>query len=707
MAKDRSAALSKKILRHLQERSKHPLKPKEIARALKIPTERYRELRSLLRKMAARGEIYRVKRGRYAPPDKISVVIGRFTAARQGGGKVTGDPPDSELLFVPPARIASALHGDRVACRVMKRRSGPLPEGEIIRVIERARTSIVGTISVSAHIIVVEPEDPNITRGIVIPRDELAGAEDGQMVSVEIVSWGDRRKMMVGRVTEILGTPGDPNLDMLIVMKDFGLPVRFPEAVEDAAERLPDSPVVTQLKGRKDIRDTICFTIDPVDARDFDDALSIQTRDDGDIEVGIHIADVSHYVTPGGLIDREAFERGTSVYLVDRVVPMLPEKISNRLCSLVPDEDRFAFTTIIRLTEGTKIRSARFFPSVIRSHRRFTYQEVQTLLDGKSPAKRDQEFLEPLRSLRDLSERLWDRRISRGGLDFDLPASHVVLDDNGLPIDIQRVIRLPAHRLVETFMILANEAVAKRLKSVGWPALYRAHEAPDPMATAELAQNLARIGLQLPVHKGKEITPRVMQKILTQVEGQPEAELVNTLVLRAMKRARYDPSPIGHFGLAMRNYTHFTSPIRRYPDLIVHRVLKEILSSGEPPVEEDDDMARIGEHCSERERVAEEAERASVELKKVQFMAERIGERYEGRIVSVTAFGFFVELDTYHVQGLVHVNRLDDDYYVFREEHRSLTGEHTGRAFRLGDVLEVEVARADIARRQIDFELVT
>jgi ribonuclease R len=705
MSADGDAGLSREILRYLRDVSGRPLKPKEIARGLEIRPAEYRRLKSLLREMVEKGDLYRVKRGRYAPPDKINLVVGRFSVSRRGGGTVTADPPSTDAVFIPPGGVNGALHGDRVACRLMARRSGPLPEGEITRVIERARTEIVGTLHAGPHLIVVDPEDPQITRQVLVPPDSTGGAEDGQMVAVEVVSWGDQRTMMVGRVKEVIGRPGDPGLDVLIVMKDFGLPSRFPEDVEDAARRLPPAPIPDDLRGRLDLRAELCVTIDPADARDFDDALSIRALDGGAFEVGVHIADVSHYVRPGSVIDREAYRRGTSVYLVDRVVPMLPEALSSHLCSLVPGEDRLAFSVFVRLDGAGNAGAARFTRSVIRSARRFTYQEVQDILDGGGAPGDDRRLVEPLRGLAELSRRLGEGRRARGSLDFDLPESRVILDDFGLPIDIQRVIRLEAHRLVESFMLLANEAVAKRVRRAEYPALYRVHEAPDPMTIDELRAALARLGIKLTPRKEQAVTPRHLQRVLEAVAGRPEEELVNTLVLRSMKRARYDPEPRGHFGLATRNYTHFTSPIRRYPDLVVHRVLKSILARRTPPAEDDGAMIPIAEHTSERERIAEEAERASVELKKVQFMAERIGEVYSGRIVGVNAFGFFVELSTYHVTGLVHVNRLEDDYYIFREDSLTLIGERTGRRFRLGDDVVVQVTRADIARREIDFDL--
>lgn len=686
--------------------SSRPLKPKEIARALEIPPSDYRDLKNTLREMVAAGDLYRVKRGRFAPPEKINVVIGRFAKAHRGGATVTGDPPGNEVLFIRPDRASTAQHGDRVAARVMERRSGPLPEGEVIRVLERAHAEIVGTVQMMGSIALVRPENPNVTRDVLIPPESLRGAEHGQLVSVRVTSWGDERTTMVGEVLEVLGKRGDPGLDVLIVMKEYRLPLRFPEAVEAFAHSLPKKITDGDLRDRADLRTLDCVTIDPVDAKDFDDALSYREEQDGRIEIGVHIADVGHYVKVGTPLDDEARQRATSVYLVDRVVPMLPEALSNRLCSLVPGEDRLAFSVLFHLDRERSVASIRFTPSIIRSRRRFTYQEVQALLDGAEPAPADRPLLRSLRELATLSERLIAERHRRGSLDFDLPESRVILNEHGLPIDIQKVVRLEAHRLVESFMLLANEAVAKRLRTIDLPTLFRVHMGPDPLAATELREALARFGLRLPVGPGRPITAKMLQKVLLASEGEPQAELIHMLILRSMKRALYHVEPLGHFGLATKNYTHFTSPIRRYPDLVVHRVLRAVLRRGPAPPEDGAAMFHLAEHCSNRERVAEEAERASVELKKVQFMAERVGEEFDGRIVSVTSFGFFVELTPFHVSGLVHVNRLADDYYHFDEDQLLLLGEHTGRTFRIGQPVRVVVTRADIARRQIDFELV-
>lgn len=697
--------MAQDVQRLLREHAGRPLKPKEIAKQLGVSTRDYRDLKDVLAELVDAGKLYRVKRGRYAPPEKINVTTGRFVVGRRGA-RILPDDRAETALFVPFDRDGGALDGDRVAGQILARGSGPLPEGEVIRVLERAHEHIVGTLHVNRDVSRVAPLDPQIRRDCYVSSDRLGGAEEGDVVVVDITSYGDSRRMMRGEIREVLGKYDSPGVDVLVVLKEFGLPTRFPGEVDEAAKRLPKAPREADFANRVDMRTVPTFTIDPAEAKDFDDALSIERREDGTLDVGIHIADVSHYVETGSVIDQEAYRRATSVYLVDRVIPMLPEQLSNELCSLVPNEDRLAFSVLLRLDASVRIRSVRFARTVIRSRRRFAYQDVQALLDGAKPSKADRPFLEPLRDLAALSDTLIERRSARGSLDFDLPGSRVELDESGFPIDIQRAQRLAAHRLVESFMLLANECVAKRLRRVKWPALFRVHEAPDPLATEELRASLARFGIHLRGKKNMPIKPTALQAALAESSELRAAEVVHTLVLRSMKRALYDTSPDGHFGLATTDYTHFTSPIRRYPDLVVHRVMKAYLGEGKPPYDEEAHAESVAQHCSERERVAEEAERTSVELKKVQFMSRKIGERFQGRIVAVTGFGFFVELDRYHVSGLVHLNRLEDDYYLFDAERLSLLGERTGRQFRIGDAVTVDVARTDLPRRQIDFDLV-
>ena len=494
-----------------------------------------------------------------------------------------------------------------------------------------------------------------------------------------------------------------------MIIKNNGLPGDFPEEVVAAADAIPDEVSAEEIATRVDLRDEMIVTIDPPTAKDFDDALSLRELPDGNLELGVHIADVSHYVRHDDPLDREAYLRGTSVYLVDRVIPMLPEKISNHLCSLNPDVDRLAMSVIAVLSPKGKVVDYRIEDTVIRSKMRLAYEEVQGYFDGDPAATRK---VEPVRDvldrLRSMANVLNGKREARGSLDFDLPSSRVLLDEEGLPVDIQKVVRLESNRLVEEFMLLANEIVARHLREAKVPAVFRVHEEPQEKKLDDLAEQIGPFGYNLyGGNKRGSITPRELQRILHQAEDRPEEYIVHMLVLRSLMQARYDVFPLGHFGLALQDYTHFTSPIRRYPDLLVHRILRVMSGKQPKPIP---DEARYREwlvdaalRSSERERLAESAERDSVELKKIQFMERHLGEVFEGVVSGVQVFGFFVELTKYHVSGLVHVNNLQDDFYEFWEDEFSLVGSNTGRRFRIGDRVMVQVLAVNKELRQIDF----
>jgi ribonuclease R len=527
---------------------------------------------------------------------------------------------------------------------------------------------------------------------------------------VEIQEWGSPHAAPVGRVSDVLGMPGDPGLDVLVIIKHNGLPTEFPAEVTAAADALPDEVPEDEIEKRLDLRGTQVVTIDPVTAKDFDDALSLTEIEGGNLELGVHIADVSHYVRFADVLDDEALMRGTSVYLVDRVLPMLPEKISNHLCSLNPDVDRLAMSVLMKMSPKGKVLDYRIEDTVIRSTRRLTYEQVQGYFDGDKHLRTE---LAPvvglLNRLRQLAKVLNEKRVRRGALDFDLPESRVELDEDGLPIDIRKVVRLESHRLVEEFMLLANEVVARHLKMVKAATMYRVHEDPGEEKLEELQALIGRFGYSLKTDKKGRVPPGELQRILAACEDQPEEQIINTLVLRSLARARYDVHPLGHYGLALKDYSHFTSPIRRYPDLVTHRTLRVLSGRQKPPMR---DKARYKEwvddaaiRSSERERLAEGAERDSVELKKIQFMERHLGDVLDGVITSVEVFGFFVELTRYHVSGLVHVNNLGDDYYEYLEEEFSLVGSNTGRRFAMGDRVTVRVLAVNKELRQIDFLL--
>lgn len=697
--------LKQPILTALREAGR-PLDARQLSRRLGIDRSEQRDFRRFLEELQRRGELYRVKPGRFAPPDRVNLTVGHLQVIRSGAAFLIPERGGDDV-FVRAEDLESACHGDKVVVRLEQRRRGRL-RGRVVRVLERAHTGFVGTLRRTRSHAAVSPDDPKFPRDIFVPLADVGEARDGEKVVVEVADWGSARSGPVGRVAEVLGMPGDPGLDVLMIVKHNGLLTEFPDGVRAAAEALPEEVPRSEVRQRVDLRETQVVTIDPVDARDFDDALSLSERPDGSLELGVHIADVSHYVEPGSPLDEEARSRGTSVYLVDRVLPMLPEKLSNGLCSLNPRVDRLAMSVRMRLTPRGKLLEHRIEDSVIRSDRRLSYDEVQAFFDGDGKRRRElADVAGLLERLRALASALTARRMRRGALDFDFPETRVELDAEGYPLDIRRVVRLESHRLVEECMLLANETVARHLRSAKVPVLYRVHDAPNPARLDELRELLGRFGHTLRADRQGRVAPRELQRLLRDVDGRPEEAILSRLVLRSLARARYDVEPLGHYGLALHDYTHFTSPIRRYPDLVVHRTLR-VLSGKQEPGERDarrraEWLADTAALASDRERVAEGAERDSVELKKIHFMERHLGDEFPGVVAGVESFGVFVELDRYHVSGLVHVNHLGDDYYEHRESEFALVGSGTGRRFALGDRMTVKVAAVSRERRQIDF----
>jgi ribonuclease R len=690
------------VIRYLRERAQRPVRPKEIARALNVDTREYRRLKRLLREMEEAGEIYRVRKRRYALPDRINLAVGRLQVIRAGHGFVI--PEDGgEDVFVPSSQLKNAYDGDRVVARVERRRRGRNPEGTIVKVLERARSRVVGVYHRSGRYSYLAPLENALHRDVFIPPRAGGDAEDGVIVVARIVDWGSDHHDPVGEVVEILGRPGEPGVDVLAIVHSHELPAEFPPGVLDEAEKLRagyDGAIA--LEERTDFRDTLTFTIDPADARDHDDAISIERLAADRWRVGVHIADVSHFVGEGSRIDQEARHRGTSVYLVDRVLPMMPEALSGDLCSLRPDQDRYTLSASLELNAAAKLSSIDFTAGVIRSRYALAYEEAQAIIDGERTA--DGELRESLRDLRDLALRLRERRQARGGLDFDLPEARVIVNSAGEPTTVQRILRLDTHRLIEEFMILVNESVARSMDSRGVPFIYRVHDAPDPDRLERLREFVSGLGLKLA--PGAEMKPRSLQRLLAAVEGRPEEPVVSTLVLRSMKQARYSAERMGHFGLGSRAYSHFTSPIRRYPDLVAHRILRRTLLEGRAVAEEmASQLEAVARHASARERQAMEAERESVELKKMEYLERHLGDVFDGTISGVTSYGMFVLLDDVLAEGLVHVSQLADDYYHFLDDEYALVGEVQRRRFRLGDRVKVQVIRVDRAARQLDLGL--
>jgi ribonuclease R len=678
------------------------MKTKEIAKGLKVATRDFRDFRVLLRDMLERGRLSRVRGQRFAVPEKVNLVAGRLAVTQKGDGFVTPDQGGQDL-FVPGLSLESAMDGDQVVVRVEGRPRGRSPVGSVIKVLDRAHETVVGTFHQSRSFGVVHPRNRRISREILVARGEESTAAEGDIVVARITTFGSGKMGPMGRVETVLGKSGEPGVDILSVIHDHGLPLAFPDSVVAAAR---EAVVHRRKEGgdnRTDRRDLHVFTIDPADAKDHDDALSIQSLGDESWEVGIHIADVSHFVRAGDEVDLEAFKRGTSVYLVDRVIPMLPHELSTDACSLLPETDRFAVSVFATVDLAGRIRESRFERTEIRSRHKLSYEEAQAVLDNEKAI--DPETDEALFSLATLAEILREKRKDRGSLDFDLPEARVLLGDEGKPVSILRIERLESHGLVEAFMLLANEIVAHEAEQKRLPFLYRVHEPPPTDKMRELRTLLGRLSYR--VSKGK-ISQKDLQAVLKQVEGRPEEKLVSTVILRSMSRARYDTRNLGHYGLASDWYTHFTSPIRRYPDLWLHRVLAHALVEGRAVPEDwkGDGLKEKAQRCSVRERVAEAAERESVGLKKVEYMERHLGDEFSGTVSGVTSFGIFVLLDDVFVDGLVHVNSMTDDYYIFHPDRYMLVGERSHRTFRLGDRLEIQVARVDKEELFIDFTIV-
>jgi ribonuclease R len=686
-----------------------PVSVRDLVRGLSLDSPARRELKAVLRRLIADGALVKIRGARVGLPDRMNLVVGRLSCNPAGFGFVVPEVRREGQgdLFVAPANIREALHGDRVVARL--ERQGPRgPEGRIIRVLERANSRIVGRYEddgrFGGHVV---PFDKRVLHEVFVPAGEEGGASGGEMVAVEITRPPTATRNPAGRVLEVLGRLAEPGVDLKVIVAKYGLPDAFPAEVEEEAGRVARPVGPAEVAGRTDFRGWLTVTIDPETARDHDDAVGIERRGDGGYRLAVHIADVAHYVREGGPLDQEAYLRGTSVYFPDRVVPMLPHALSSDVCSLVEGRDRLTQSVVIDLDARGRVKGKAFHDGVIRSAARLSYQQAQAIVDGDTGLRERFAPLVPsLLAMDELAKLMRARRYERGSLDFDLPEPKLVLDAAGEMTGIVRHERLDSMRLVEEFMLAANEAVAEDLDRAGAGALYRVHEQPDPERVEEFVDLVASLGYRMP-GRVEGIRPEDFQLILRQIEGKPEEKLVSYLLLRTMKLARYHEENLGHFGLATGMYAHFTSPIRRYPDLVVHRALRARRQGKDAGREAwlREKLPEMGLHLSERERRATEAERELVEWKKVRFMAGKVGETFAGYVTGVQAFGLFVELEEVYVQGLVHVSSMADDYYRFHEKAHLLKGESTGKVYRLGDRVQVQVVRADLERRQVDFAL--
>lgn len=680
------------------------MRARELARELDVQPNEYRAFRRLLDKLETDGAVVRQRHGRYAIPEQFDLVAGTLQVTRAGDGFVIPDEAGQEDVFVPGRQLATAVAGDRVLARIDRRPPGRNPAGRIVRVIERAWSRVAGVYHAKPGYGFVVPQEPALAGDLFIPDEMAGGASDGDMVIASIESWGENEPSPVGRIEQILGRPGDPGVDVLAILIGHQLALDFPADVEAEADKVARRGIRPEdLHGREDFRDRLVVTIDPADARDHDDAISVRMLEDGDYEIGIHIADVSWYVKPGSAIDREAWERATSVYLVDRVVPMLPESLSGGLCSLVPDEDRLTLSAVFVISVDGQVRNSRFARTVIRSAARLSYEDALRILESNES---DGEIGASLRILSGICRAIRQQRRDRGAIDFSIPEAVVDLDSEGHAVAIRERPRLETHRMIEDLMILANETVAQLGEEHDLAMLYRIHEPPSEDRLEGLRRVAAVFGAALPA---RGIRPRDLARLIRSMSGKPQEYLVSTVALRSMKQARYSVKNVGHFGLASDAYLHFTSPIRRYADLVVHRRLVRWLSGKRASGKAFDQEAleRTARHASERERRAEQAERDSIELKKIEYMRRHLGDEFGGTISGVTGFGMFVLLEGVLVEGLIRLSSLVDDYYHYDESSWSLTGRRTQRRFQLGDRVVVQLARVDPESREIDLELVS
>lgn len=694
------------IVEFMKQPKYKPMLKEELSVAFKIDRKDQREFFKSLESMEKEGIILKARNERYGLLNNEYMALGVLEGNEKGFGFVISKDRPGEDVFISAENMNGAMHGDKVVVNILKRREASRKqEGEIIRILERANETVIGTYEGNGNFGFVIPDNHKLSYDIFIPKAGSMNAKDGHKVIVELTRWPEPRRNPEGSVVEVLGYPWEKGTDILSIVRMFNLPSVFPEDVIKEAQAVPMRIPDDEISRRRDIRQLKLFTIDGADAKDLDDAVSIESLDNGGYRLGVHIADVSHYVKDGSPLDKEALKRGNSVYLLDRVIPMLPHELSNGICSLNPNEDRLAMSVIMDIDKKGKVYAHEIFESVINSKARLIYDDVSDLLEGKTSTEgKLKEVAGELFVMKELMDILRARRERRGSIDFDFPESYIELDENGKPIDVRKLERRVANRLIEEFMLVCNETVAERFFWAQIPFLYRIHEDPNPEKVADFLRFIHNFGYSI---RGKELHPKDFQRLTDEIKGRREEPVISTLLLRTMQKAVYSSEPGKHFGLAAQYYSHFTSPIRRYPDLQIHRIIKETLrgSLSHRRMEHLEGwLPEVADHTSMTERRAEEAEREVDDLKKAQYMAERIGEEYDGIVSSVTSFGMFVQLEN-TIEGLVHFSNMEDDFYFFDEENYMIVGERTKRTYRLGDEVRIKVIGADIGKKNIDFAI--
>ena len=701
------------LLKLIQEKIDHPATPRELLQRLKIPREQRAAFKRLLGQLVSTGALVQTRGNRYGLPDRMNLIVGRVTTNPRGFGFVVPDRPREEIsgdIYIAGSNLNQAMHGDRVVARI-ERVTDRGAEGRIVRILERGASTTVGRFVIDeSGMGFVVPFDRRLIMDVQIPEGDSRNAEPGNMVTVEITRWPTAARPPLGRVTEVLGDIDEPGVDTQIILRKYGIIAEHGEPAIEEARRLGAEVKERDVRGRTDFRSVVTVTIDGEHARDFDDAITLDRLLNGNYWLGVHIADVAHYVPEASALDEEAYERATSVYFPERAVHMFPPELATGLCSLNPNVDRLVQSCLMEIDRKGNVVRYELHDGVINSNARMTYTDVNAILTERDAEVlgRYEDLLPLFERMRELFEILNRRRHGRGSIDFDLKEPEVILDDEGMVEAIIALERNIAHRIIEEFMLVANETVAQHLDDYDVPTLFRIHEEPDPLKVEEFEDFVTTLGYSLNAPPDA-VKPRHFQKLVEKMRETPEEKPIAFLMLRTMQKARYDPQNLGHFGLAAKSYTHFTSPIRRYPDLVVHRTLRESrhgLMTEDRREELEEDLPEMARHTSDRERRAADAERELVQWKKVRFMADKVGDEFDGYVTGVSAFGLFVELIEHFVEGMVHVSTMADDYYRFVERAHILRGENTGKEYRLGDKISVQVVKVDMERRQVDLGIV-
>jgi ribonuclease R len=697
-----------RILGFMTEASYKPLLIKELEVLLGVPKTDKELFAKIIAELEQEGKIFRTNNNRFGIPEKMNLIVGRLHGNERGFGFVISDDEDTNDVFISADSMNGAMHNDRVVARVNNKLSkNKKIEGEVIRILTRANTNIVGTFESNRNFGFVVSDDMRISGDIFVPKSQFNRAKPGQKVIAEITKWPEKRRNAEGKIIEVIGDKDAPGVDILSIIKAYKFSETFPKAVMEQVETISSVVPEETIKNRRDLRKTRMVTIDGEDAKDLDDAVSIEKKPDGTFRLGVHIADVSHYVTEGSPLDKEALNRGTSVYLVDRVLPMLPKELSNGICSLNPKVDRLAFTVMMNIDKTGKVTDHEIFESVINIDERMTYTDVYKILmksDSEVSAKYEY-LIDDFNKMRELAEILKEKRRIRGAIDFDFPEAKIILNEKGKPIEIKKYEITISNKIIEEFMLLCNETVAEHFFWTNTPFVYRVHEDPDSERMETFADFAHNLGYFL---KGiNNIHPKALQELLEKAKGTKEERILSTVMLRSLQKARYSNQNLGHFGLAARYYCHFTSPIRRYPDLIIHRMMKRALQGKirEDKIEKlNKRFSQIAKISSEREVAAAEAERDTEDLKKVEFMKSYVGDVFLGIISNVTSFGMFIELEN-TIEGLVRMSDMDDDYYIFNDKQFCLTGERRRKVYKIGDSIKVRLVKASMESKQIDFAI--